>query len=545
MPAIKHLVPLLVLLTAGCQTLEKPMPTKSKLMLDTYISEHLDKDKKEETKGLLPHPESVPKQEPHKPVKLIDVAASNVRAQTFFSGLVKDTGLNVIIHPNVEGRITLSLQQVPLETALQAIVDMYGYNLEIKDKILYVYPAEIRTAIIPVNYLFMKRRGISLTSVNSGRISDGDSDSDNNNSNSSSSGGDKTNGTFIDSRTETDFWLELQQTLDVIVGTDDKRKRVVVAPQAGMVSVHAYPHEIRNVKNFLNQSIRQLKRQVILETKIMEVTLADGFQQGIEWSKLNGKDSIKNHQITTSGSTSPSVSFGDQITDVLGGVASFTIEGTDFKAAINLMSSQGDVEILSSPRITATNNQKAVIKVGQDEYFVTKVSSTTVASDTPVTTPDVELTPFFSGIALDVTTQIDAQKRVLLHVHPSVIDVKEQLKTIKLSSDVIELPLATSQIRESDTVIEAKSGEIVVIGGLMKTENRTIVSKVPFLGDIPLLGVLFQNKSIQKVKTELVILLKPTVIERDTWHNELQRTRTALEDWYPKQTGLTSFNAAR
>ena len=185
--------------------------------------------------------------------------------------------------------------------------------------------------------------------------------------------------------------------------------------------------------------------------------------------------------------------------------------------------------------MTASNNQKAVIKVGNDEYFVTDVSSTTVAGTTPVTTPQVELTPFFSGIALDVTPQIDESGNVLLHVHPSVIDVKEQTKAIKISDSTLELPLAQSEIRESDTVIKAASGDVVVIGGLMKSDNIEIVSKVPLLGDIPFIGEAFTNRSRSNRKTELIIMLKPTVVGQDTWKNELKRSQDLIERWYPTQ----------
>ncbi|MGS0727092.1 type II secretion system protein GspD, partial [Shewanella sp. 0m-11] len=158
-----------------------------------------------------------------------------------------------------------------------------------------------------------------------------------------------------------------------------------------------------------------------------------------------------------------------------------------------------------------------------------------VASNTPITTPDVELTPFFSGIALDVTPQIDEQGNVLLHIHPSVIDIKEQTKIIKISGSTLELPLAQSEIRESDTVIKAASGDVVVIGGLMKSENKEIVSKVPLLGDIPYLGEAFTNRANSTVKTELVILLKPIVVGANTWENELKRSQELLDRWYPEE----------
>ncbi len=204
--------------------------------------------------------------------------------------------------------------------------------------------------------------------------------------------------------------------------------------------------------------------------------------------------------------------------------------------AVDLLKTQGDVNTLSSPRVTATNNQKAVIKVGTDEYFVTNASTTTTTSgnSAPIVTPNVELTPFFSGIALDVTPQIDEQGRVLLHIHPAVIDTEEQNKTINVgTADPLVLPLAKSAIRESDTVVQANNGDIIVIGGLMKTDKKEVVSKVPLLGDIPWVGEAFTNRSESTQKVELVILLKPTVVEKDTWQQELQRSSELLDKWYP------------
>ena len=395
----------------------------------------------------------------------------------------------------------------------------------------------------------MERDGLSLTSVSSGRISDNNSNSNTNNNNNSNNGNsnnnsgnnnsnngsnsnnnsDSSNGTFIRSRTKTDFWGDLKETLTAIIGDTGNGRQVVVTPQAGLVTIRAFPSELRQVRSFLNSAETHLQRQVILEAKILEVTLSDDFQQGIQWENVLGHVGNTNINFGTTAGT-----VGNKVTSTLGGVTSLSIKGSDFTTMINLLDTQGDVDVLSSPRVTASNNQKAVIKVGTDEYFVTDVSSTTVAGTTPVTTPQVELTPFFSGIALDVTPQIDKDGNVLLHVHPSVIDVKEQTKNIKVSNESLELPLAQSEIRESDTVIRAASGDVVVIGGLMKSENVEVVSQVPLLGDIPLLGELFKNRSKQKKKTELIILLKPTVVGGDTWKNELERSKTLLDRWYPE-----------
>ncbi len=283
-----------------------------------------------------------------------------------------------------------------------------------------------------------------------------------------------------------------------------------------------------------------MHRQVILEAKILEVTLSDGYQQGINWNKAFTSNGT-NYQIGTgtisqdsSGNPISAVLPGlDAIGTLLGGQSNLVISSGSFDAVISFMATQGDLNVLSSPRVTASNNQKAVIKVGTDEYYVTDLSSVVGTGDNAQASPDITLTPFFSGISLDVTPQIDDQGNVLLHVHPAVIEVEQQTKRITYNSQQIELPLARSSIRESDSVIRAKDGDVVVIGGLMKSNTVDQVSKVPFLGDVPALGHLFRNTTKLTQKTELVILLKPTVVGVNTWQKELERSRGLLQEWFP------------
>jgi MSHA biogenesis protein MshL len=189
--------------------------------------------------------------------------------------------------------------------------------------------------------------------------------------------------------------------------------------------------------------------------------------------------------------------------------------GNNFAGFIELLQTQGEVQVLSSPRVSAVNNQKAVIKVGQDEFFVTDFSTTTTTGTATTTTPSVTLTPFFSGIALDVTPQISGDGSVLLHIHPSVSRVEDQDKEITFGEESLTLPLALSTVRESDTIIRAKSGQIVVIGGLMEDILTDEEAATPFLSDIPMVGELFKHKRQRKAKTELVILLKPLVVSHD------------------------------
>ncbi|WP_258286573.1 pilus (MSHA type) biogenesis protein MshL [Shewanella algae] len=556
------MLPLLALGLAACQTTDRPNPAASKEALRDSMAQ-------QNARAAVPPPASLPpgvQQElnadgllaglaaPMQTERRFDVSANDVDARVFFPSLVEGTPFSVAVHPQVSGNISLSLKGVTLSEALQVVQDIYGYEISREGRILRVYPAGLRTETFPVNYLYMERIGLSLTSVSSGRISDNNNNNNSNNNlnnnglnngnnsnfsnnRSNNNGNDQnsnnTNGTFISSRTKTDFWGELQKTLESILGSRGDGRSVVVTPQAGLVTVRANPDELRQIRSFLSTAESHLQRQVILEAKILEVTLSDGYQQGIQWQDVLGSALADGNTKVNFGTSEGS--FGDQITEAIGGVTSLSLKGTDFTAMITLLDTQGDVDVLSSPRVTASNNQKAVIKVGRDEYFVTDVSSTTVASTTPVTSPEVELTPFFSGIALDVTPQIDKDGSVLLHVHPSVTDVKEQKKSIKISDSSLDLPLAQSEIRESDTVIKALSGDVVVIGGLMKSENTEVVSKVPLLGDIPFIGEAFTNRSKLKRKTELVILLKPTVVVDGTWQKELQRSQSLLDRWYPQE----------
>ncbi len=489
-------------------------------------------------------------------LKRYRIQANNVDAKAFFASLVKGTEFSVALHPKVQGKITVNLTDASLDEVLSVVKDMYGYDIEQAGNVIQVYPAGLRTVTIPVDYLQFKRNGRSLTSITTGTITNTDSrsnsssnsnsrsnynssDSGSSNSNSSSRRNTSKGGTEIETTSESDFWTQLQTTVSGLVGNGEGRS-VVVTPQAGIITVRAFPDEIRQVRQFLGASQQRLQRQVILEAKVLEVTLSDGYQQGINWSKAftsNGTNyTIGQGSTVKNASGNPFPLPGlDTIGALLGGQTNLVISSGSFDAVLSFMSTQGDLNVLSSPRVTASNNQKAVIKVGTDEYFVTDLTAVASSGDNNQPAPEVELTPFFSGISLDVTPQIDDKGNVLLHVHPSVIEVKEQVKEIGYGGTNITLPLARSSIRESDSVIRAQDGDVVVIGGLMKSNTFDQVSKVPFLGDVPALGHLFRNVSKVTEKTELVILLKPTVVGVNTWQSELERSRDILQDWFPQK----------
>ena len=474
-----------------------------------------------------------------------DLSLNNAPARSVFMGMVEGTPYSIVVAPDINGSMSLHLKNTTVPEAMEAIRRVYGYDYRRDGNRYMVLGRGMQTRFYPVNYLNLTRKGKSDVRVTTGELTQTSGGSG-----ASSSGGGGAQSTMqrpsiqVETDSKTDFWKELQDTLSAIIGTGGGRQ-VMVNPQSGIVIARALPDELRVAEDYLGLTATNINRQVILEAKIISVQLNDKFQTGINWSRLQGSSVIgQTGGGTIFGGAAVSEIAGNTgnltgtlpsgtTTSAFGGVFSVATKASDFSAFVELLKTQGDVHVLSSPRVSTINNQKAVIKVGGDEFFITGITSTPSTTLSGAPTTEVQLTPFFSGVALDVTPQIDEHNNIVLHIHPAVSEVVQRNKSFTINNQGSTLPLAASSIQESDNVVRAQSGQFVVIGGLMKESSTDDNASIPFLGDIPVLGNLFKHKRVTRVKNELVILIKPTIVDAgdsQAWGNLIQESHGRIKN---------------
>ncbi|MCX7156848.1 MAG: secretin N-terminal domain-containing protein [Rhodocyclales bacterium] len=485
-----------------------------------------------------------------------DLSVINAPATQVFMALVSGTRYSMLLPPDVSGSLTVNLKDVTVMEALDTIRELYGYEYRVQGKRIFIEPNTLKTRVFQINYLASRRQGSSDLRVTGSSMTTSGGTAGSASTSTPTTGQTIPAGTGtstatrgsdtsrVSMTTESDFWGDLNRALGSIVSTAGGRS-VVVNPSSGVVLVRALPTELRNVEKYLKATQLIAERQVMLEAKIIDVTLSEDFQAGVNWGAFNSGPNSRSgigvaqpgmtltagagtaQTIGTVGTPTLSVTpgqLGSIAASVLGkGFIGLAFQTSNFAALLNFLESQGTVSVLSSPRIATLNNQKAVLKVGTDELFVTNVTSSTTTTTTgSVSSPSVTLQPYFSGISLDVTPQIDEDGNIILHVHPAVSTVVEKEKTINLGSlGTYILPLAASSINETDSIVRVQDGNIVAIGGLMRQEQSSDRSQLP--GATGFVANALGQRSSALRKRELVILIKPTMIDNDrVWAQDIK-----------------------
>ena len=584
-----------VLIAAGCAQ----EPVRSTRVSDQIVAE-MDKSvqraKPREpdavNQALLPPLRMELPQAQGRPIEgRFDLNVNNAPAREVFLSIVSGTRYSMLVHPDVSGSISVNLKDVSLAEALESIREIYGYEYKIDGSRVYIQPAGLQTRVFQVNYLIGARQGRSDMRVTAGSsgIATGATPAPGatittqtaptaaaagvpgppslSPNTAGALGGMQADATRMSTVQTTDFWAEVAYAIRTIVGTGEGRN-IVISPQSGVVVVRAMPQELRSVAALLKAMQVSVERQVMLEAKIIDVTLNQAYQSGINWAAFptsgiaggfsSGVGGVANSlgptgRLTgnTAGSSAGSSSnftanpgagaglatLGSVVagaTGVAGGVFGLAVQTQNFAALLQFLESQGSVQVLSSPRVATLNNQKAVLKVGTDQPYVTSITVVPGLTTGGVVTPTT-VAPFisnlFSGISLDVTPQIDENGNIALHIHPLVTSVTPKSVGFNLIGvGAQSVDVAAINVSESDTMVRTQNGNIVVLGGLMKVELNNGRSGIPGLADAPLIGGAFRNSSTDTIKRELVILIKPTIIESDkNWEQDIQDSRSRIQ----------------
>ena len=527
-----------------------------------------------------------------------DLNVNNAPAKEVFLSIVSGTRYSMLVHPEVTGSISVNLKDVSLTEALESIREIYGYEYRIDGSRVYIQPAGLQTRVFQVNYLVGARQGRSDMRVTAGSsgISTGTASAATTTAAAAITtpaaqitmpaasgsvagppsmtpnaggalGGMGSDATRMSTVQTTDFWAEVSYAIRTIVGTGEGRN-IVISPQSGVVVVRAMPQELRSVAALLKAMQLSVERQVMLEAKIIDVTLNQAYQSGINWAafptsgiaggfssgvggaanslsstgRLTGNTAGSSAGSSSNFSANPGAGIGlasaggtvAGATNVAGGVFGLAVQTQNFASLLQFLESQGSVQVLSSPRVATLNNQKAVLKVGTDQPYVTSITVIPGTSTGGVVTPTSvapQISNLFSGISLDVTPQIDENGNISLHIHPlvtSVIPKSVGFNLVGVGAQSVDV--AAINVSESDTMVRTSDGNIVVLGGLMKVELNAGRSGVPGLADAPLIGGAFRNSSSDTIKRELVILIKPTIIESDkNWEQDIKETGNRMQ----------------
>lgn len=613
---MRRLILVAVLLAASC-ALPPPTPT-----LDPSIQDALSRAEKQKVPPapplelLPPLRMEMPKVGGEPIDQRFDLSVANAPASQVFNSLVAGTRYSMLVPPNVTGHISLNLKDVTLREALDAIREVYGYEYRIEGTRIFIQPPGIQARVFQVNYLAAQRRGLSQLRVTSNTLvgranslatpgiagagvapggNGGGVGSGPNQVANQIGGNQSIDSTRITTNQEALFWADLCEALVAIafppsrqaaaeaaaaasaaasaagVQAPEDRQRascnrrhpesdrsIVVSPQSGIIVVRATPSELRAVEDYLRATRLAVERQVMLEAKIIEVTLSDQFQSGINWALFGHRGAIGQlnrpqsaprtefesstlpivvPQVTSSDSVptiARTVAASQLVTGAAGAVVGVAAATNSFAALVTFLETQGNVQVLSSPRVATINNQKAVLKVGQDELFVSNVTVTppTIGTVSTPATVSPEFQPYFSGIVLDVTPQIDDRGMITLHIHPTINDIVQVQRVLDLgSAGSFNVPTARNTIRETDTIVRVADSNIVAIGGLMRTEINDVRGGVPGTQNWwgPVSAVLNSTNRVRE-KKELVILLKPTVVESDRdWGDDVREARERVD----------------
>src|SRR5687767_5268568 len=508
--------------------------------------------------GTIPPPVQLtpvlPQPKPAARPETYSVVVNNVRAQELLFALARDARLNIDIHSDITGTVTLNAIDQTLPQLLQRIGRQIDMRWEIDGNNLVVMRDTPFLRLYKVDYVNLARDARSVANVStqvSGAAQPGAA--------TASSGGLNNTTAVINSVSANKFWDTLvgnvkeilQETDKVLPGlqaavplqsttapaqpaapqagapatpqpvpaaTFREAASVIANPETGVLNIRATSRQHEKVQEFLDQVLTNAKRQVLIEATVAEVQLNNEYQRGIDWQRL--RTNAASVGVPSFGTGNSGVEFGQSSSGTPAGINTnaFVFGGAitslNFNFALKLLESFGDVRVLSSPKISVLNNQTAVLKVVDNLVYFTIQAQTTTSQTSSLTTFTSTLNSVPVGFILSLVPQISEADTVVLNLRPTISrkigDVADPNPSLAAANVVSLIPVI--QTREMESVLRVQSGQVAVLGGLMQDSVTNIEDTIPGVRDLPGIGQLFSQRKDVNQKTELVIFLRAVVI---------------------------------
>lgn len=497
----------------ACATTEPMKKIQEGVIAKEATFEEGTPDIKEQPKKTL---DFVPVSEELSPLKtrIVSVSARATPLRDVLYVISESIGLNLVMEKGVDPDIpiTLTLKNVPAEDALNTVFSSVDYFYSIKENLLIVKAVDTRF------FEFAQPSIIQEYAVDVGGDILGGATTGAGTGTTSIKGN-------VTQKIQSDkdafkLWDTIEKAIAIMIvaaggdarlpaaaGDSQIKSNFSINRMTGTIAVTATKKQIERVESYLRELNKILNRQVIIEARIVEVQLSEGLKYGIDWTALD----INNLGQVTFGTS--------KFSSVVGDLPHFQVGVSrwDFSGLLKALQTQGEVRVLSNPRVNIMNGQTALLSAGRNVSFISRVETTTTAAATgtvPTTTFTVQTSSVLSGIIIGLVPKINENGEISLTITPIVSDLISLIdRTIgKVGENTIQISLPTIDLRELSTTVKVKDNQMVIIGGLIQNRDKLQDSQVPFLGSVPLLGHLFKSRDNVNEKTELVIMLKPKIV---------------------------------
>ena len=481
----------------------------------------------------------VPVPVPAPPEETFTVVVNEVPVRELLFALARDANVNVDVHPDIEGNVTLNAIDQSLNQILDRISRQLSVRYENRDGTLVIVPDRPFLRTYRVDYVNVTRDASGSIGATSSLEGGGQAQF----TNTSSAG--------INTTTRNEFWQTLESSIDELVNpgiTADAatgQRRVIVNREGGVLLVRATAAQHELVQSYLDQVMASVSRQVLIEATIVEVQLNDRYQAGIDWQVFTRAGGLLGAGITLG------TDVGSAFTAAASGVTGLVFNASDaptgspkrdVEVSISLLSEFGDAQVLSSPKVMTLNNQPALLKVVDNEVYFevdTELSPATQNTDAVVSL-DTTVRTVSVGIVMNVTPQISQADQVTLNVRPTVSRIREFVSdpaipvALAQSGNTVDLNISNEipviAVRETESVMRVGSGQLAILGGLMQDSVTKDDDSVPGFSELPVFGEAFNFRERRQVKSELVVFLRPTVIRTPDVGADLSGFRELLPE---------------